>query len=58
MRAATERHGILLIFDEVMTSRLSPGGLQAVLGAAAAAGLEHHYYSLDAQNYPGPDIAA
>src|ERR1019366_2627140 len=32
LREATERHGIVLIFDEVMTSRLSPGGLQAVLG--------------------------
>jgi glutamate-1-semialdehyde 2,1-aminomutase len=28
LRAATERHGILLILDEVMTSRLAPGGLQ------------------------------
>jgi glutamate-1-semialdehyde 2,1-aminomutase len=32
IRAATERHGILLIFDEVMTSRLAPGGLHSVLG--------------------------
>ncbi len=32
VRDATARHGILLIFDEVMTSRLSPGGLHAVLG--------------------------
>lgn len=31
--AATDR-GIVLIFDEVMTSRLSPGGLQALLGIA------------------------
>ncbi len=28
LRDATARHGILLIFDEVMTSRLAPGGLQ------------------------------
>ena len=32
LRAATTRHGIILIFDEVMTSRLAPGGLQAVQG--------------------------
>ncbi len=32
LRAATERHGILLIFDEVMTSRLSPHGLHGRLG--------------------------
>jgi glutamate-1-semialdehyde 2,1-aminomutase len=32
IRAATERHGILLIFDEVMTSRLAPGGLHSVIG--------------------------
>jgi glutamate-1-semialdehyde 2,1-aminomutase len=32
LRAAASRHGIILIFDEVMTSRLSPGGLQATLG--------------------------
>ena len=32
LRAAADRHGIVLIFDEVMTSRLSPGGLQAKLG--------------------------
>ena len=31
LRAAATRHGIILIFDEVMTSRLSPGGLQAAL---------------------------
>jgi len=29
LRAATLRHGILLILDEVMTSRLGAGGLQA-----------------------------
>jgi glutamate-1-semialdehyde 2,1-aminomutase len=28
LRDATRKHGIILIFDEVMTSRLSPGGLQ------------------------------
>jgi glutamate-1-semialdehyde 2,1-aminomutase len=28
VRAACTRHGIVLIFDEVMTSRLAPGGLQ------------------------------
>ena len=28
IREACTRHGILLVFDEVMTSRLSPGGLQ------------------------------
>jgi glutamate-1-semialdehyde 2,1-aminomutase len=32
LRDAASRHGIVLIFDEVMTSRLSPGGLQAKLG--------------------------
>ncbi|MEM7251878.1 MAG: aspartate aminotransferase family protein [Pseudomonadota bacterium] len=32
LRDVTERDGILLIFDEVMTSRLSPGGLQKALG--------------------------
>jgi glutamate-1-semialdehyde 2,1-aminomutase len=32
LREAASRHGILLIFDEVMTSRLSPGGLQGKLG--------------------------
>ncbi|MCC5988623.1 MAG: aminotransferase class III-fold pyridoxal phosphate-dependent enzyme [Pararhodobacter sp.] len=30
LREAADRHGAILIFDEVMTSRLSPGGLQAV----------------------------
>jgi glutamate-1-semialdehyde 2,1-aminomutase len=34
LRDAATRHAIVLIFDEVMTSRLSPGGLQAKLGAA------------------------
>jgi glutamate-1-semialdehyde 2,1-aminomutase len=32
LREETERHGILLIFDEVMTSRLAPHGLAAQLG--------------------------
>jgi glutamate-1-semialdehyde 2,1-aminomutase len=32
LREETRKHGIVLIFDEVMTSRLSPGGLQAALG--------------------------
>ena len=32
LRRATEKHGILLIFDEVVTSRLSGGGLHKILG--------------------------
>jgi glutamate-1-semialdehyde 2,1-aminomutase len=32
LREETQRRGIILIFDEVMTSRLSPGGLQGKLG--------------------------
>jgi len=32
LREWTRTHGALLIFDEVMTSRLAPGGLQAVYG--------------------------
>ena len=32
LREAATRHGIILIFDEVMTSRLAPGGLQEALG--------------------------
>jgi glutamate-1-semialdehyde 2,1-aminomutase len=32
LRAESERHGILLILDEVMTSRLAPSGLGAELG--------------------------
>ena len=32
LRHETEQHGIILIFDEVMTSRLSPGGLHALVG--------------------------
>ncbi|MBN8942955.1 MAG: aminotransferase class III-fold pyridoxal phosphate-dependent enzyme [Rhizobiales bacterium] len=31
LRAGATRHGALLIFDEVMTSRLAPGGLQEAL---------------------------
>jgi glutamate-1-semialdehyde 2,1-aminomutase len=34
LREWTRAHGALLIFDEVMTSRLAPGGLQAVYGVA------------------------
>ena len=32
LRAACDKHKIVLIFDEVMTSRLSPGGLQKLTG--------------------------
>jgi glutamate-1-semialdehyde 2,1-aminomutase len=32
LRELCTRHGIVLIFDEVMTSRLSPGGAQALAG--------------------------
>jgi glutamate-1-semialdehyde 2,1-aminomutase len=32
LRGATREHGVLLVFDEVMTSRLSTGGLQKTLG--------------------------
>jgi glutamate-1-semialdehyde 2,1-aminomutase len=32
LRKATSEHGVLLIFDEVMTSRLSPSGLQGMHG--------------------------
>jgi glutamate-1-semialdehyde 2,1-aminomutase len=32
LRAETTRVGALLVFDEVMTSRLAPGGLQSVAG--------------------------
>jgi glutamate-1-semialdehyde 2,1-aminomutase len=32
LRAATSEHGVLLAFDEVMTSRLAPGGLQELFG--------------------------
>ena len=32
LREEATRHGIVLIFDEVMTSRLTPGGLSASLG--------------------------
>lgn len=34
LREWTDKNDALLIFDEVMTSRLSPGGLQSVLGIA------------------------
>src|SRR5690606_4222688 len=32
LREETARHGIVLVFDEVMTSRLAPGGLHGALG--------------------------
>ncbi len=32
LREWTTRHGALLVFDEVMTSRLAPGGMQALCG--------------------------
>ena len=32
LREEADRHGIVLIFDEVMTSRLAPGGLHGKLG--------------------------
>jgi glutamate-1-semialdehyde 2,1-aminomutase len=32
LRDAATRHGAVLIFDEVMTSRLAPGGLQQAVG--------------------------
>ena len=32
LREACTRHGVVLVFDEVMTSRLSPGGRQAAIG--------------------------
>jgi glutamate-1-semialdehyde 2,1-aminomutase len=32
LRQEADRHGILLVFDEVMTSRLAPGGLHGKLG--------------------------
>lgn len=32
LREESARHGILLIFDEIMTSRLAPGGLQESYG--------------------------
>lgn len=34
LREETEKTGALLIFDEVMTSRLGPSGLQGILGIA------------------------
>jgi glutamate-1-semialdehyde 2,1-aminomutase len=35
LRESTAAHGVLLVFDEVMTSRLSHGGMQEVLGIKA-----------------------
>ena len=32
LRYITTKHGILLVFDEVMTSRLAPGGIQEIEG--------------------------
>jgi glutamate-1-semialdehyde 2,1-aminomutase len=32
LRSLADEHGALLVLDEVMTSRLSPGGLQGLLG--------------------------
>jgi glutamate-1-semialdehyde 2,1-aminomutase len=32
LREGADRHGIVLVFDEVMTSRLAPGGLHGKLG--------------------------
>jgi glutamate-1-semialdehyde 2,1-aminomutase len=32
LRAACTEHGVILIFDEVMTSRLAPGGIQGAYG--------------------------
>jgi len=32
LRALADTHGIVLVFDEVMTSRLAPGGLQEATG--------------------------
>lgn len=32
LREGADRHGALLVFDEVMTSRLAPGGIQEELG--------------------------
>lgn len=32
LREATAEHDLLLVFDEVMTARLSPGGMQQLLG--------------------------
>jgi glutamate-1-semialdehyde 2,1-aminomutase len=32
LREATDANGVLLVFDEVMTARLSPGGMQQLLG--------------------------
>jgi glutamate-1-semialdehyde 2,1-aminomutase len=35
LREGCDRHGVVLIFDEVVTSRLAPGGLQSTLGITA-----------------------
>src|SRR5262249_27084206 len=35
LRKATRAHGVLLVFDEVITFRLAPGGLQQRYGVAA-----------------------
>lgn len=35
LRDATAQHGVVLIFDEVMTSRLAPGGMQELTGVRA-----------------------
>lgn len=32
LRQETEKHGVVLVFDEVMTSRLAPGGMQERTG--------------------------
>ena len=32
LRRESEQHGIVLIFDEVQTSRMAPGGMQSLLG--------------------------
>jgi glutamate-1-semialdehyde 2,1-aminomutase len=34
LRDATDAHGVLLVFDEVMTSRLAVGGFQQVVGVS------------------------
>lgn len=34
LREATAEHGVVLVFDEVMTARLSRGGMQQLLGIA------------------------
>jgi glutamate-1-semialdehyde 2,1-aminomutase len=39
LREETERHGIVLVFDEVMTSRLAPGGLHEALAITPEGGV-------------------